>query len=116
MKRILASMVVGVFTAILLLSPELVAAGENGSVYPGTIIGTVISVGQETLTIQQDITQTEYILNVSPDRLKEIHTGYRVEAKVAKSGKVSSLFIIGVPMQAQPEPKQKWKVIKYPEN
>jgi copper chaperone CopZ len=76
----------------------------------GTVMGQVSSVDQGTITIKEDTSQTEYELRASPDKLKDVSPGYRVEAK-AVNGRVLSLTILGMPMQAQPDPSQKFKVI-----
>ncbi len=75
----------------------------------GTVIGQVDSVDEGMITIKEDSSQTEYELRASPDKLKGLSPGYRVEAK-AVNGKVLSLTVMGIPMQAQPEPSQKFKV------
>lgn len=74
----------------------------------GTVIGHVSSVDQGMITIKEDTSQTEYELRASPDKLKDLSPGYRVEVK-AVNGRVSSLTILGMPMQAQPEPSQKFE-------
>jgi copper chaperone CopZ len=74
----------------------------------GTVMGQVSSVDQGTITIKEDTSQTEYELRASPDKLKDVSPGYRVEAK-AVNGRVLSLTILGMPMQAQPEPSQKFE-------
>lgn len=76
----------------------------------GTVIGQVTLVDQGTITIKEDSSQTEYELRSSPDKLKDISPGYRVEAK-AINGRVLSLTVLGMPMQAQPDPSQKFEVI-----
>jgi hypothetical protein len=76
----------------------------------GTIIGQVASVDQGIITIKEDTSQTEYVLRASPDELQDISPGYRVEVK-AINGRVSSLTVLGMPMQAQPEPSQKFEAI-----
>ena len=117
MKRVYVYMAISVFviTFTLLFIPNLNAADENGVTYPETIIGQVTSVGQKTFTIKEDRTQTEYTLSAPRSKLKDISTGYRVEVKTTGGGAVSSLTILGMPMQIEPDPEQKWKVIKYPE-
>lgn len=115
MKWAYTYIAVTIFTAALLFSLSLNAADENGTVYPETIIGQVTSVGQRALTIQEDTTQTVYTLAAPQSRLKDVQTGYRVEAEMTESGTISSLKILGMPMQVEPDPEQKWKVIKYPE-
>ncbi|HSE83560.1 MAG TPA: hypothetical protein VLB01_03330 [Thermodesulfobacteriota bacterium] len=114
MKRIYAYMAISTFTITLLFSLSLNAADEGGTVYQKTIIGQVTSVGQQALTIQEDKTQTVYTLAASQDELKGVQTGYRVEVEMTESGTVSSLTILGMPMQVEPDPEQKWKVITYP--
>jgi hypothetical protein len=74
----------------------------------GTVIGEVTSVDHGTINIKEDSSQTEYELRASSDILKDVIPGYRIEAK-AINGRVSSLTILGMPMQAQPEPSQKVK-------
>ena len=79
-----------------------------------TIIGQVTLVDQSTLRIKEDVTGIEYNLKATPDKLKQVTTGYRVAAK-AHDGKITSLTILGMPMVAEPQPFQKWTVIKYPQ-
>lgn len=78
-----------------------------------TIIGQVTMVGDRMLRIKEDGTQREYVLQASPNKLVNVISGYRVEAKVT-DGNVSSLTIVGMPMKAEPQPFQKWTVIIKP--
>jgi len=86
----------------------------NAQSYSKTIIGEVTLVSSDTLKIREDGTQIEYELKASPDKLKDVISGYRAEVKTA-NGSISSLTILGMPMKAEPQPFQKWTVIKYPE-
>lgn len=79
-----------------------------------TIIGEVTLVGDRTLKVKEDNTQTEYVLAASQDKLRDIDTGYRIEVK-ATDGKVLSLITLGLPTQAQSEFYQKWEVIEEPQ-
>jgi hypothetical protein len=79
-----------------------------------TIIGEVTLVGESTLKVKEDNTQTEYVLAASADKLRDINTGYRIEVK-ATAGKVLSLITLGLPAQAESEFYQKWKVIEEPQ-
>ncbi|MER3446191.1 MAG: hypothetical protein C4291_04830 [Candidatus Dadabacteria bacterium] len=76
----------------------------------GTVVGQVISVDEGTITIKEDSSQTEYELRASADKLRDISPGYRIEAK-AINGRVLSLTVLGMPMQVQPDPSQKFEVI-----
>jgi len=78
--------------------------------FSGTVIGEVTSVDQGKITIKEDSSQTEYELRASPDKLKDVSQGYRVEAGAIK-GRISSLTLLGMPMQAKPEPSQRFKII-----
>jgi hypothetical protein len=115
MKRVYIYIAISIFTVTLLFSLSLDAADESGAAYPKNIIGQVTSVGQQALTIQEDTTQTVYTLAATQSQLKDLQTGYRVEVKTTGDGKVSSLTILGKPMQVESDPEQKWKVIIYPE-
>lgn len=95
-------------TAVLFFGISLNAIAAHS---PKTIIGEVTLVGENTLKIKEDTTQTEYELTASPAKLKELNTGDRVEVKTA-NGRVLSLTMLGMPMNAQPEPYQKWQVIE----
>ncbi len=86
------------------------SAVVTGSDIPETIIGKVTLLGERTLRVKEDITQTEYELTASPDKLKDVDSGYRVEVKTA-NGRLISLTILGMPEKAQPEPSQKFKII-----
>ena len=79
-----------------------------------TITGEVTQVGERMLKVKEDNTQTEYVLAASPDKLRDINTGYRIEVK-ATDGKVLSLITLGLPTQAESEFYQKWKVIEEPQ-
>jgi hypothetical protein len=79
-----------------------------------SIIGRVTLVGKDTLMIKEDNTQRVYNLEASRSVLDKVSTGYRVEVTTA-DGKVSSMIILGMPMQAEPQPYQTWTVIKYPD-
>lgn len=78
--------------------------------FSGTVIGEVTSVDQGKITIKEDSSQTEYELRASPDKLRDVSQGYRVEARAIK-GRISSLTLLGMPMQAKPEPSQRFKII-----
>lgn len=95
-------------TVYALLFISIVEASANQ-----TIIGEVTLVGDRVIKIKEDRTQMEYELQASPDKLASVMTGYRVEVNIT-DGKVSSLKILGMPMKAEPEPFQKWTVIKQP--
>ncbi|MGE5443031.1 MAG: hypothetical protein ACM3SR_00305 [Ignavibacteriales bacterium] len=95
-------------TLVLFFSISLNAIAAHS---PKTVIGEVTLVGENTLKIKEDTTQTEYELTVSPAKLKDLNTGDRIEVK-ATDGRVFSLTMLGMPMNAQPEPYQKWKIIE----
>lgn len=79
-----------------------------------TIIGEVTQVGERMLKVKEDNTQTEYVLAASPDKLRDISTGYRIEVK-STAGQVLSLITLGLPTQGESEFYQKWKVIEEPQ-
>jgi plastocyanin len=108
MKRIFTFIAMFTFTAALLFGIMLRA---NAQIHAQTIIGEVTLVGQGTLKVKEDTSQTEYELTASPDKLKGVNTGYRVEAKTA-NGRVLSLTVLGMPTQAEAEPFQKFVVTK----
>jgi hypothetical protein len=112
MRKIFIFLVSAVFaTAPLLFSKSLKAHDTNPAT---TIIGQVTMVDQSTLRIKEDVTGIDYNLKTSPDKLKQVTTGYRVVVK-AHNGKITSLTILGMPMIAEPQPFQRWTVIKYPQ-
>lgn len=78
------------------------------------IIGEATQVGERMLKVKEDNTQTEYALAASPDKLRDINTGYRIEVK-STDGRVLSLITLGVPTQAESEFYQKWEVIEEPQ-
>lgn len=96
-----------VLTAVFFFS---IGLNANAAGSPKTITGEVTLVGENTLKIKEDITQTEYEFTASPAKLKDLNTRDRVEIK-ATNGKVLSLITLGMPMEAQPEPYQRWQVI-----
>ncbi len=81
---------------------------------PKYIIGEVTLVDERMFILKEDVTQATYELTASPTKLRALNTGYRIEV-TATDGKVLSLTILGMPIQAESEPYQKWKVIKSPE-
>jgi hypothetical protein len=100
------------FTVPFLFSTNLKA--HDTSTPTTTIIGQVTMVDQTMLRIKEDSTGAEYNLNASPDKLREVRTGYRAEIKT-DHGKILSLTLLGMPMRAESQPFQKWTVIKYPQ-
>ena len=110
-KFFIFSTSVAFLATVLTFSSNLMADDMSS---PKTIIGQVTLVDQNMLKIKEDLTQTEYSFNASRDQLKNVSTGYRAEVKT-DNGKISSLIVLGMPMKAEPEPFQKWKVIKYPQ-
>ena len=100
-----------VLTTIFFFSQWLNA---NAASSPKTIIGEVSLVDERMFILKGDVTQAIYELTAPPAKLRALNTGYRVEV-TATDGKVLSLTILGMPMQAESEPYQKWKVVKSPE-
>ena len=100
-----------VLTTIFLFSQGLSA---NAGSSPKCMIGEVTQVDERMFILKGDVTQATYELTAPPAKLRALNTGYRVEV-TATDGKVLSLTILGMPMQAESEPYQKWKVIKNPE-
>jgi hypothetical protein len=80
----------------------------------GIITGEITLLGERMLNVKEDNTQIEYEFTASPDKLRNISTGYRVEVK-AIDGKVLSIISLGLPMRAESEFYQKWKVIEKPQ-
>jgi hypothetical protein len=108
MKKILELTLMLAFSAALVFSIKLNVNAQNS---PETIIGQVTLVGETTFKVREDFTKTEYELTASPDKLKNVGTGDRVEAKT-DNGRVLSLTILGLPMKAQPGPSQRFTVTK----
>ena len=100
-----------VLSTILFFSHEL---NTNAASSPKYMIGEVTLVDERMFIVKEDVTQATYELTASPAKLRALNTGYRIEV-TATDGKVLSLTILGMPMQAESEPYQKWKVIKPPE-
>src|SRR5574341_881566 len=88
--------------------------GANAASSPKYMIGEVTLVDERMFILKEDVTQATYELTPSPAKLRTLNTGYRVEV-TASDGNVLSLTRLGMPMQAESEPYQKWKVIKNPE-
>lgn len=107
MKRIMIPIAVVLLTAALIVSIRTNVYAQSS---PETLIGDVTYVDLTMLKINEDITQTVYTLSASPNQLKNIQPGYRVEVK-AVSGRVLSITVLGIPMRSKPEPYQKWKVL-----
>lgn len=100
-----------VLTTILFFGQGL---GLYAASSPKYMIGEVTLVDERMFILKEDVTQATYDLTASPAKLRALNTGYRVEV-TATDGKVLSLTILGMPMQAESEPYQKWKVVKNPE-
>jgi len=107
MKRITIPIAIVLLTAAFIVSIRTNVYAQGS---PETIIGDVTYVDLTMLKINEDVTQTVYTLSASPNQLKNIQPGYRVEVKTV-SGKVLSMTVLGIPMQSKPEPSQKWKVL-----
>ncbi len=111
MKKFLTFIIVTVIlTTSLLLSINL----KVNAATPRDITGEVTFVDKPILRVKEDATQNEYDLMASPSQLRDVITGYRVEVREVE-GRVISLTKLGMPMQAESEPFQKWKVIRSPE-
>lgn len=106
MKRLLIATTV--LTTMLFFG---IGLNVNAAHSTKTIIGEVTLIVENAVKIKEDTTQTEYELATSPAKLKDLNTGSRVEVE-ATNGKVLSLTMLGIPMEAQPEPYQKWQVIE----
>ncbi len=98
-----------ILTTSLLYSKSLTANAAS----PKDITGEVTFVDETMLRLKEDVTQTEYELMASPNKLRDVITGYRVEVREI-DGRVISLTKLGMPMQTESEPYQKWKVIRSP--
>jgi len=109
-KLLIFSLAAVLISTTVLFSTNLKAEGSN---LPERVTGQITMVDQDLLKIREDRTQTEYAFIASRDQLRDVSTGFRVEVK-SERGKINSLTILGMSMKAEPEPFQKWKVIKYP--
>lgn len=94
-------------------SPVVIGINTYAQVTPETLIGQVTYVDLTMIRMTEDSTQWTYSVTASPDKLKGIQPGYRVEVK-AQDGRALSITVLGKPMKATPEPSQKWKVITPP--
>ncbi len=112
MKKFLILMLATVVLTIILFFSRGLSANAASS--PKYMIGEVTLVDERIFILKEDRTQETYELMASPAKLDDLRTGYRVEVTTA-DGKVLSLTKLGMPMQTEPEPFQKWKIIKYPE-
>jgi hypothetical protein len=110
MNKFFTFIIASALTTVLFFGISL---NGNAASSPKTIIGQVTLVGENTLKIKEDTTQTEYEFTASPTKLRDLNRGDRIEIK-ATNRKVLSLTMLGMPMKAQPEPYQKWKVIEEP--
>src|SRR3990172_6172175 len=84
-----------------------VAANAVGSAE--IIVGEVTLVGVALLIVKEDMSHRKYEFNASPDKLKDVKTGYRVEVVTANEG-VSSLTTLSIP-RADAELYQKWNKV-----
>jgi len=92
MKRFTAILIVFLFT--LILSSGLYAAPMHD------ITGVVTLVGDNVVRIQDNSGQV-YNLQAVQSKLKDISTGYRVQAS-EKEGRLVAIEVIGVPVVAKP--------------
>jgi hypothetical protein len=104
MKKIITTTVAIMLTTSLFISTSLIT---HAQVTPETLIGNVTYVDLTMIRITEDSTQWTYSLSASPDKLRGIQPGYRVEVKT-QDGRVLSITPLGMPMKATPEPSQKW--------
>ncbi len=110
-KLLIFTLAAALINTTLSFSINLKAEGAN---LLETITGQIAMVDRGLLKIKEDETQTEYAFVASRNQLRDLSTGLSAEVKKAQ-GKISSLTILGVSMKAEPEPFQKWRVIKYPQ-
>jgi hypothetical protein len=108
MKRIFMFMTATVVFATVLFFSQ--GFNSDAAIPPGYIIGEVTLVGDGMLIIEEDMTHRRYELIASPGELRGVITGYRVEVTTS-GGRVISLTRLGMPMQTEPAPYQKWKII-----
>ncbi len=92
MKRFTAMLIVFLFT--LILSSGLYAAPMQD------ITGVVTLVGDNLVRIQDNSGQV-YNLQAAQSMLKDVSTGYRVQAS-ERDGRLTAIEVIGVPMVAKP--------------
>lgn len=92
MKRFTAVLIV--FLISFFLSSDLRAASMQ------EITGVVTLVGDNVVRIQDNTGQV-YNISAAQSTLKDISTGYRVQA-TEKDGKLVSIEVIGVPVVAKP--------------
>ncbi len=119
MRRLLLSvlitsgLILGGLSLFATLKHQTKQVAANAVGFPEIIIGEVTLVGDDMIIVKEDMSRREYEFNASPDKLKDVKTGYRVEVETANE-KVSSLTILGM-QRADAELYQKWKVVKNPE-
>lgn len=107
MKRIFVFMTAGVvLTTVLFFGTGF---NRNTASSPEIIRGDVTLVDENMLMIKEDKTRMEYELSASPDKLKEVKAGYRVEVKT-ENERLSSLTILGM-SQSQAELYEKWNKV-----
>src|SRR3989304_514239 len=115
MRMLLLSVLIG--TGLIIGGVSLFATwkkqtkqvAENAVDSPEITIGEVTLVGDAMLIVKEDMSRREYEFNASPDKLKDVKTGYREEVVTDNEG-VSSLSILGMP-RADAELYQKWNKV-----
>lgn len=92
MKRINSILIIFLFT--LLFSSGLYASSMH------EITGLVTLVGDNVVRIQSDMGPV-YNIHSAQSKLKDVSTGYRVQA-TEKNGSLINIEVIGVPVEAAP--------------
>ena len=115
MRRLLLSvlittgLILGGLSLFATLKHQTKRVAENAVDSPEIIIGEVTLVGDDMIIVKADMSRREYEFNASPDKLKDVKTGYRVEVETANE-EVSSLTILGM-QRADAELYQKWSKV-----
>ena len=110
MRKIFIVIFIGiavVLTTFLFFGKSIYKSATISS--PEIIIGEVTLFGDDMIIVKEDMSRREYEFNASPDKLKDIKTGYRVEVETANE-EVSSLTILGM-QRADAELYQKWRKV-----
>ncbi|MGH7800883.1 MAG: hypothetical protein ACREOW_09690 [Thermodesulfobacteriota bacterium] len=106
---ITAGLILGGLSLFATLKHQTKQVAANAVGFPEIIKGEVALVGDDMIIVKEDMSQREYELNSSPDKLKDVKTGYRVEVETANE-EVSSLTILGM-QRADAELYQKWRKV-----
>ena len=106
---IITGLIIGGVTIFATWKQQTKQAAANAVDSPEITIGEVTLVGDDMIMVKEDMSRRRYEFNASPDKLKDLKTGYRVEVVTGNEG-VSSLTILGMP-RADAELYQKWNKV-----